>query len=180
MTNTAFKNILKKYTPTFIVDNLILDAIYGGIANSLLTVYDTIVGLRDADWTGKGLIKNALLNHIIFREDDSEASIRTKLINRFTRHPLVGSEDQILADVKEITGDQTATIVFFGSNNCGLIVDVTYIGIDLQAIIDVNKLIQINLTRSELAYNDIGLVQPKIRGELVPIDVEIIYNITEG
>lgn len=178
MTKDEIKNLLKKYTPTFIVDNDVFDAIYDAIASSILTIDSAITSLKDANWTGKGLIKNAELNQVVFREDDAENTIQTKLTNRFTRHPLVGSEDQILTDVRDITGDQTATIDFFGPTQCGLIVDVTYIGVDVQAIVDVNKLIQVNISSSEIVYSDIDIVKPTIRERLVPIDIEIIYNLT--
>ena len=180
MTKDDLINLLKKYTPSFIINNAVSNAIYDGIASSLLTIYNAIVALVDANWTGKGLLKNATQNQIIFRDDDSEATIRTRLTDRFTRHPLVGSEDQILPDVRNLTGDQTATATYFDSSNCGLIVDVTYIGVDDQAIIDVNKLVRFNLTKSELGYEHIEFAKPTIREKFVPIDVEIIYNIIEA
>jgi len=176
MTKSDFKTILKKYTPAFIVDNDIFDALIDAVAGSLLTVYNFLDGLADANWTGKGLLKNAEENQVIFKNDDSEASIQTKLTNRYSDHKVRGTEDRILPEVKDILDDPLADVTFYESDNCGIIVDVTYIGIDVQAIINVNKLVDIDYHVSIISDAELELYSEFIRHKIVPLDVEIIYT----
>jgi len=77
--------------------------------------------------------------------------------------------------VKILTGDENATFAFYNSDNCGIIVVVTYIGIDEQAIIGVNKLIVCNFDIEAIEYR-VGSIIERIKKEIIPIDTQIIIT----
>lgn len=142
MTIEQLKDKVLKFTPTFIKINEILTGLYMAIATSISYALTEIEALPNADWTGKGLIKNCEENGII-NAKRSEANLQTDLGNRFVINLKRGTEAGIIDDVGkllDINSSVDLSITFYTFGSSGIIVGLTKLS-DAGAIVGSNKLI---------------------------------------
>ncbi len=189
MTAADIQNKMMKYTPAFIQENDILDGLYSALSSSDAALLNAILNLPNITWTGKGLRKIADLLQVVYNSDDLDADIQTKIINAFTVNMQRGTEAGILNDLRDFIGDPTLSITLYDNDNCGIIVDKTYIGVDPQAIVDVHKAIAISYTATQALFGtaefgqakfgvvplqDVNLHLAELKRRFIPIDVTII------
>lgn len=164
---------LIKYLPDFVKVNVELTALLTAISNALDSAKTEIVNIKNAYWSGKGLKLTADESNIFYEYSTAEAVIQTRLSNRFEQLTLRGSESGIISDLTHLAGskftDINSEVGLYGIDECGIIVDQTYLAVDSRAIIDLNKAVTINadFTDKEKAVT---------REKIVPIDAEIIYE----
>ena len=101
MTIEQIKDKILKFTASFVKINEIFTGLYTAIATSISYALTEIEGLPNADWTGKGLIKNCGENGII-NTTRSEASLKTDLANRYGINLARGTEAGISDDVGKL------------------------------------------------------------------------------
>lgn len=192
MTIEQLKDKILKFTPTFVVINEILTGLYMSIATSISYVLTELEALPNADWTGKGLIKNSEENGII-NTKRSEANLQTDLENRFIINSKRGTEAGILDDVSKLLNINSSvdlSITFYTFGSSGIIVGFTKLS-DITAIVGSNKLIVIEYIPKLLdelgtpildedgimiGEDNLGIIN-KYRDEieeLIPIDTNLI------
>jgi len=192
MTIERLKDKVIKFTPTFVKINEILTGLYVSIATSVSYVLTEIEGLPNADWTGKGLIKNCEESGII-NTKRSEASLKTDLANRFPINLKRGTEDGIIDDVSKLLNVNNAVdldIQFYKFDESGIIVGSTIVS-NANSIVGSNKIIVaeyipkiLDETASPILDEDAGMMGQEDKEifnfyrneieELIPIDTELI------
>jgi hypothetical protein len=143
MTLEDFKNKLKKYTPPFVRMGIITEALYTALAGVFLSLYNAIKGLKDADWTGKGLLLNAEENRMIFSKTESEETIQERLSERYLIHSERGTEAGIRRDIADLL-QGSVSITFYKGGEAGFILNKNYPGISPEAVLNASKAIVIS------------------------------------
>lgn len=65
---TTYRDKLRRFFPPFVVENEIYFALLLAVANRFFEIYEAMIGLKDADWSGPGLLLTAKENLINYND----------------------------------------------------------------------------------------------------------------
>jgi len=179
MTIEQIKDKILKFTASFVKINEIFTGLYTAIATSISYALTEIEGLPNADWTGKGLIKNCGENGII-NTTRSEASLKTDLANRYGINLARGTEAGISDDVGKLLAVNSAfdlTINFYTFASSGFIVGREILS-DPSMIVGSNKLIIVEYIPKILDETAIPILDED--GEMIGTDDMNYLNLRRG
>lgn len=155
MTTSEIKARLYQYTPAFIVENELLDDLYETIATTLSSLSEAIENLPDADWEGKGLLKNIGEHQIITNSNLTEAELQLKLEGRFTENIERGTEEGIRDDIEILIDEELTRINFYDITDIG---DGSDLDMFMQSVLDCYKAIEV-LQAVDLLQENSGRLQ---------------------
>ena len=149
-----------KYLPPFVVINVLLTKIITAIATAVDLLNNEIIALQDCYYIKKGLRLSLSEKTLLFKGTEADSDLQTRFRNRYSILKARATEDGITDELTFLY--PSASVAFYGTSHCGIIVDQTYLGVDNQAIIDVNKLITVTSA---------GTVDQK---DLLPYDTQLL------
>lgn len=182
---------LIRYLPNFInVGSEITQYFLISVSKSFTRLHEEIYGLRNADWSGKGLRLTAQADRIYFKDGASDNQIQTRLERRFEILNKRGTPAGLVDDLQNLDLSLSADPQFYHNTQSGWIIDATYPETDLLAMLDGEKILQLNLSKdvviggavvnvSKIGDHHYQYIQPiaeEIKKYLVPIDTQIIFE----
>jgi hypothetical protein len=96
------KNRIYNYLPSFIKRGEILGYIITAISGVLLTLWQAILNLSNAEWTGKGLKLLAEKEGVFYLDIDTDEELQARLLDRYDINKARGTEAGIIADLTVI------------------------------------------------------------------------------
>lgn len=181
MNSEEIRSRIIKYLPDFATvanhsgevvttDSLALIFI-NAVSNAISLLSEEIKGLNSAIFQGKSLRLLCNEIRIFYSTNESDATIQARYQDQFSILQERGTEAGIDADLTALLGDAYISSEFTYNASCGIILDQNYIGIDEEAVEDLNKLIVINVNKN------VDYFKPVIDKYIVPIDALTLVSI---
>lgn len=177
---------LKNYLPRFVVQNALCHAILKAIAVQLVTVEQEAQKLPDFVFSGKPALKYAnsdLQLHINFNANPED--IKSDIKNAFNIHKQRGTMLGIIKDLRRLTGDNKAYIIYYPYGVSGWWADHTYpeyngagkIGINCNVYFDLyNMLDLVYCNHSGRSDKEVVRI---LRNEIVPVNIDARFLVSE-
>ena len=174
-----------KYIPKFIIRNDFLTEIVTRLAIGFNSLHDNISLLQFINLAGKGGQKHAEETHLLISFNESDSVLQAAINNTLAIHQARGREDGILADVKRITNDPSATIEYFSGEDTGWWLEKTYADLDEDGTVDLSETVTaldntafLRIHADNNARRTDADIVTKCQREIIPINIasEIILN----
>lgn len=184
--NFYILDTLKNYLPRFIVQNNLCNAILKGIAIQLVEVELETQKLP-------GFVMNSTKASLRYANSDLQLHlslnskpnvVKQAIQDAYIIHKERGTIPGIVKDLRRLTGDNSAYVIYYGYEDCGWWVDYTYPEYNSAGKVGNNTNVYYDLYNMlDLVFcNHSGLTDEElkklIRREIVPINIDVRFLIS--
>lgn len=184
--NFYILDAIKNYLPRFIIQNALCNTILRAIAIQLVRVEAEAQKLPDFVFLPKPALKYAnsdLQLHISF--DAKPDEVKQAIKDTFIIHRERGTLPGIVKDLRRLTGDPKAYIIYYGYEECGWWTDYTYpeyngvgkVAINSNGYFDLYNMLDLVFCNHSGRSDD--EVIELLRNEIVPINVDVRFLVSK-
>lgn len=184
--NFYILDTLKNYLPKFVIQNSLCNTILKAIAIELVRVESEAQKLPDFVFSRKPALKYAnsdLQLHIGFNA--KPYVVKQAIKDAFIIHQERGTLPGIVRDLRRLTGDPSAYIIYYGYEDCGWWTDYTYPEYNGVGKVAINSNVYFDLYNMlDLVFcNHSGLPDDEVikilRNEIVPINIDVRFLVSK-
>lgn len=177
---------LKNYLPKFVIQNALCNTILKAIAIELVRVETEAQKLPDFVFSGKPALKYANSDLQLFvGTGASPETIKRSIQETFIIHRERGTLPGIVKDLRRLTGDPSAYIIYYGYEDSGWWADYTYpeyngvgkVAINTNVYFDLYNMMDI-IFCNHSGYSDKEVLRI-LRKEIIPANIDVRFLISK-